>query len=105
MCQFLRLRNQNGKGPQQYVSIPFFDGIRMHIVRYVLTVPHPVANVWVGEFHFNSTEKYAATGIYFLGMFQVSPGTLSFGHACPASFYFQIVKTGEAYEAFWEADC
>jgi hypothetical protein len=56
MRQFLRLGNQNSKGPQQYVSIPFFDGIRVHIVRFVLTVPDPVANVWIGEFHFDPTE-------------------------------------------------
>src|ERR1700730_290761 len=52
-----RLGNQNGKGPQQYVSIPFFDRIRVHIVRYVLTVPHPVANVWIADFSFRLTRQ------------------------------------------------
>jgi hypothetical protein len=49
MRQLLRLGNQNDKGPQQYASIPFFDGIRVPIVRYVLTVPHPVANVLIPQ--------------------------------------------------------
>lgn len=39
MRRFLRPRNQNGKGPQQHVSVPFFEGIRVQIVRFVLTVP------------------------------------------------------------------
>jgi hypothetical protein len=55
--QFLRLGNQNSKSPQQFVSIPFLDGIRMHIVGYVLTGPHPVTNVLIGEFHFTSADN------------------------------------------------
>jgi hypothetical protein len=62
MRHFLRLGNQNGEGPQQYVSIPFFDGIRVHIVRYILTMPHPVTNVWIGEFHFASTDNLSSSG-------------------------------------------
>jgi hypothetical protein len=61
MRQLLRLGNQNGKGPQQYVSIPFFDGIRVHTFRYVLTVPHSVANVRIGEFHFASTDNLSTS--------------------------------------------
>src|ERR1700722_1181288 len=62
MCQFLGLGNQNGEGPQQYVSVPFFDGIRMHIVGQVLTGPHSVTNVWIREFHFASTDNLSSSG-------------------------------------------
>jgi hypothetical protein len=62
MRQFLRLGNQNGKAPQQYGSIPFFHGIRVHIISYVLTVSHPVANIWIGEFHFASTDNLSSSG-------------------------------------------